>query len=79
MPLRQQELHTEGVLGIPTCKNQGDSNLMSMKAMQCILFYPRVTSSVTEIISQSMCWEMHAVTTVPQIYQPSKLIATNKE
>jgi hypothetical protein len=35
----QQELHTQGVLGVPTGKNPEDSNLASVEAMQWVLLY----------------------------------------
>jgi hypothetical protein len=35
----QEELHAEGLLGVPRGKNPGDSNLASVKAMQCVLLY----------------------------------------
>jgi hypothetical protein len=34
----QQELHTQGFLGVLTCKNPGESNLASEEAMQWVLY-----------------------------------------
>jgi hypothetical protein len=40
VPLRcQQELHAQGVLGVPTGKNPEDSNLAGVVAMQWVLLY----------------------------------------
>jgi hypothetical protein len=40
VPLRcQQELHTQGFLGVPTGKNPEDSNLASVEAMQWVILY----------------------------------------
>jgi hypothetical protein len=35
----QQELHTQGFLGVPTGKNTEDSNPVSVEAMQWVLLY----------------------------------------
>jgi hypothetical protein len=35
----QQELHTQGFSGVPTCNNLEDSNLASVEAMQQFLLY----------------------------------------
>jgi hypothetical protein len=35
----QQELHTQGTLGVPTVKNPADSTLESVEAMQWVLLY----------------------------------------
>jgi hypothetical protein len=40
VPLRcQQELRTQGSLGVLTGKNREDTNVGSVEAMQCVLVY----------------------------------------
>jgi hypothetical protein len=40
MPLRrQQDLHTIGILGVPTGKNPEDSNLAIVEDMQWVFLY----------------------------------------
>jgi hypothetical protein len=51
----QQELHTQGVSGVPAGKDSEDSNLASVEAMQWAYHYlPIAHESVTENISHSI-------------------------
>jgi hypothetical protein len=50
VPLRcQQELHTQGSLGVSTGKNPEDSNLASVEAMQWVLLYLSIGHDIENI------------------------------
>jgi hypothetical protein len=50
VPLRcQQELDTQGCLGVPTGKNPGDSNVASVEAMQWALLYLSIGHDIGNI------------------------------
>jgi hypothetical protein len=45
----QQELHTQGFLGVRTGKNREDSNLVSVEAMQWVLLYLSIGHDIENI------------------------------
>jgi hypothetical protein len=52
----QQELHTQGVLAVPTGKNPEDSNPVSVEAMQWVLLYLSIGHHIENIShSAAMC------------------------
>jgi hypothetical protein len=44
----QQELHTQGCLGVPTGKYPEDSSLVNVEAMQWVLLYPSIGHDIDE-------------------------------